>query len=82
MSEEQLEILQRKVKERRAKRASSPKRGSWVSNVPELREIPGLRTWKDICNHIGIETDGDSARRRLKNWVKINRPNWQEVPDV
>lgn len=82
MSEEELEILERRVKEKRAKRASSPKRGSWVVNVPELRAIPGLRTWKDICNHLGIETDGDSARRRLKNWVKRNRPGWPDVPDI
>lgn len=82
MSDEQLEALQTKVKEKRAKRASSPKRGSWVSNIPELRAIPGLRTWKDICNHLGIETDGDSARRRLKNWVKSNRASWPDVPDV
>lgn len=82
MSEEELAALQQKVKEARAKRASSPRPASWVTSVPELRLIPDLKTWKDICDHFGIKTEGDSARRKLKGWVKSKHPQWPEVPDV
>jgi hypothetical protein len=82
MSEKELEALQLGVKEARAKRASSPRPETWVSSVPELRLASGLRTWKDICDYFEIRTEGDSARRKLKNWVKRNHPGWPEVPDV
>ncbi len=82
MSEEELAALQQKVKEARAKRASSPRPASWVASVPELHLISGLKTWKDLCDHFGIKTEGDSARRKLKGWVKNKHPQWPEVPDV
>jgi hypothetical protein len=82
MSEEELEALKQKVKKVSAKRAPSPSPEAWVSSVPELHSISGLRKWKDICNHFGIDTGGDSPRRKLKNWVKSEHPGWPDVPDV
>jgi len=65
-----------------AKKAPSPSPSEWVASVPELRTKRGLNTWKAICDLLKIETAGDSARRRLKNWVKANRPSWPAVPDI
>lgn len=63
-------------------RAPSPKAGEWVSSVPELRSVPNLRSWKDICVHLEIGVAGDSARRKLQDWVNINHPEWPNVPDA
>ena len=82
MSEEELEDAHRKVKEKRAKRASSPKPTSWLLTVPELKDVKGLHTWKDVCDHLGISVAGDSGRRKVLDWVKTNRPKWPPVPDV
>lgn len=65
-----------------AKKAPTPSPTEWVANIPELRGRKGLNTWKAVCNLLKIDTAGDSARRRLKNWVKSNRPTWPAVPDV
>ena len=65
-----------------AKKAPTPSPTEWVANIPELRGRKGLNTWKAVCNLLKIDTAGDSARRRLKNWVKSNRPAWPAVPDV
>ena len=65
-----------------AKKAPTPSPTEWVANIPELRGKKGLNTWKAVCNLLKIDTAGDSARRRLKNWVKSNRPTWPAVPDV
>lgn len=64
------------------KKAPSPSATAWVSSVTELRDKQGLNNWTAICRLLEIDTAGDSARRRLKNWVKINRPNWPDVPDA
>ena len=73
---------QKKLKVTRRQRAPSPRVGEWVSSVPKLRSIPNLRSWKDICVHLEIEVAGDSARRKLKDWVNINHPEWPKVPDA
>lgn len=64
------------------KKVSSPSAEEWASSVPELKAKRGLGTWKAICDLLKIETAGDSARRKLKNWVKANRPSWPPVPDL
>lgn len=64
------------------KKAPSPSPSDWLAMVPQLKTKAGLGTWKSICDYLAIETAGDSARRRLKKWVEMNRPDWPEVPDV
>lgn len=68
----------------RAKKARSPNPADWVASVPELKSKRGLNlnTWKAICDVLKIDTAGDSARRKLRNWVKSNRPAWPAVPDI
>lgn len=66
----------------RRQRAQSPRPVNWLSTVPELRSIPNLRTWQDICAHLGVEVGRDSARRKLKEWVQNKHPKWPEVPDA
>lgn len=62
-------------------RDSSPSSKEWVARVPELCSITGLSSWKEICDHLRIDVGGDSARRRLQQWVKNERPSWPAVPD-
>lgn len=64
------------------KKAPSPSPEQWAASVPELTNKGGLTTWKAICDLLKIDTGGDSARRRLKNWVKANRPAWPQVPEL
>jgi hypothetical protein len=64
------------------KKAPSPNAAEWANGVPELKGKKGLNSWKDICDLLKVETGGDSARRRLRNWVKANRPTWPSVPEV
>lgn len=64
------------------KKTPTPNPAKWASSVPELKSKKGLTTWKAVCDFLEIDTAGDSARRRLKNWVKINRPSWPSVPDL
>lgn len=73
-----------KISMQQAKRsnAPSPKPKDWLIKIPELRSVPNLGSWKAICGHLGIEVAGDSARRRLNDWVMVNRPNWHSVPEV
>ena len=71
-----------------AKRRSEPKKvptpsaTAWISQVPELRTKGELKTWQAICSYLKIDTGGDSARRKLRNWVKDKRPDWPEVPTI
>lgn len=65
-----------------SKKAVTPSVGDWVASVPELKHRKGLTSWKAVCTLLRIDTAGDSARRKLKNWVKINRPGWSPVPDI
>ncbi|MDO8777357.1 MAG: hypothetical protein Q7K57_53315 [Burkholderiaceae bacterium] len=65
-----------------AKKAPTPSPGEWVATVSELKSKKGLTSWKAICDLLKIDTAGDSARRKLKNWVKFNRPLWPAVPDI
>ncbi|MGV8935448.1 MAG: hypothetical protein ACOH1I_12525 [Gallionellaceae bacterium] len=64
------------------KKAPSPSPEQWAASVPELKGKKGLATWQTICDLLKIETAGDSARRKLKNWVKANRPSWPTVPEL
>lgn len=64
------------------KKVPSPSAQQWAASVPNLNDKEGLNTWKAICNLLKIETAGDSARRKLKNWVKANRPDWPSVPEL
>jgi hypothetical protein len=60
---------------------STPSAKEWVKKVPDLNAINGLNNWKDICDHLKIPVEGDSARRRLKIWIEQNRKNWEIVPE-
>ena len=64
------------------KKVPSPSPQQWATSIPELKAENGLNTWKSICFLLKIETFGDSARRKLSNWVKANRPNWPSVPAI
>ncbi len=64
------------------KKVQSPSPQKWAASVPDLKSKEGLSTWKAICSLLKIETGGDSARRKLKNWVKANRPTWPPVPEL
>jgi len=63
-------------------RAASPDPRLWVSQVPELRLVSRLNSWQAICDHLEIDVGFDSARRKLREWVKRNRPTWAPVPDA
>lgn len=63
------------------KKAASPRASEWVSMVPELKQRQGLTSWKAICDYLEIDPEGDSARRTLKAWASINRPDWPAVPE-
>ena len=76
------ELLSESLSLAESKKALSPSAEEWAASISELTGNPGLRNWKAICDALGIETGGDSARRKLRNWVKSNRPNWTPVPDV
>lgn len=65
-----------------AKKAPSPSPQQWAASVPELKTKNGLGTWQAICDVLKVETAGDSARRKLRNWVKANRPSWPSVPEL
>lgn len=64
------------------KKTPSPSPQQWAASVPELKERKDLNSWKEVCVLLKIDTAGDSARRKLKNWVKANRPNWPSVPEI
>jgi hypothetical protein len=53
-----------------------------AATVPELKKQRHLTTWKAITDSLDIETLGDSARRKLAAWVKVNKPQWPPVPDI
>jgi hypothetical protein len=64
------------------KKAVSPSAAAWAQQVHELKSRRNLTTWQAICEFLKIDTAGDSARRKLRNWVRANRPNWPEVPEI
>jgi hypothetical protein len=64
------------------KKAPSPSAQLWSATVPELKSKKGLTSWKAICDLLKINTSGDSARRKLRNWAKENKPDWPEVPGI
>lgn len=64
-----------------SRKTSSPSAREWIEKVPDLHNLSGINSWKDVCNYLSIAVDGDSARRKLKIWVEQNRPNWIRVPE-
>lgn len=75
-------LLAESLGRRPLKKAISPSPQQWVTSVKELKLNKNLNTWKAVCDFLNIETAGDSARRKLRNWVKANRPDWPSVPEV
>jgi predicted type IV restriction endonuclease len=63
------------------KKTGTPSVSDWLQLIPELRKISGLNSWKAVCDYLKIPVEGDSARRRLKIWVDLNRPGWVRVPE-
>ncbi len=63
------------------KKAKTPSARDWIERVPELRGVTGLNSWRDICEHLKISVEGDSARRRLKRWIETYKPNWPNIPE-
>jgi len=59
----------------------TPSAFEWSRGIPELSRIPGLNSWKAICDHFRIDVGGDSARRALKRWASTHRPDWPEIPE-
>jgi hypothetical protein len=70
------------LKKKESKKTPSPSARQWADTVAELKDKKGLTSWKEICDLLKIQVGGDSARRALKNWVKIHKPNWQSVPEI
>ncbi len=68
------------------KRAKSPDASEWITKIPALKSknsgASRLKSWADICTHLGIQVGRDSARRKLGEWVKLNKPAWPPVPDI
>jgi hypothetical protein len=59
----------------------SPSPYEWSQQIPELSGVSECDTWKKICDHLRINVEGDSARRRLAKWVANNKPYWPSIPD-
>jgi hypothetical protein len=62
------------------RKTPTPPAQEWVRKVPELLKEDNLRTWKAICDYLGLDVSGNSARRVLEKWVNQNKPGWPEVP--
>lgn len=58
----------------------TPSALDWSLSIHELAQVNGLTQWSKICNHLGVKFEGDSARRALARWVKVEKPNWPPVP--
>ena len=58
----------------------TPSALDWSLSIHELAQVNGLTQWSKICNHLGVRFEGDSARRALARWVKVEKPNWPPVP--
>lgn len=83
----ELKTLEEKITEKEffkdlpKKKSLSPPFLLWKYCVPELKNIKGLNSWKDACKFLRLNATGDSARRVLKRWAKIHRPEWHEIPE-
>jgi hypothetical protein len=64
------------------KKAPTPSAIEYAASVPELKKQRHLTTWKAITDSLDIDTMGDSARRKLAAWVRVNKPDWAAVPDI
>lgn len=63
-------------------KAQSPSPLLWAMQIPELKNYTNIKTWTDVCTYLNLDSRGDSARRVLKRWVEMNRPEWAPVPDI
>lgn len=68
------------LRSKQPKKAPSPSARLWANSIQELKD-KNLSDWKQICDHLGLDPAGDSARRFLQKWVRINRPSWTPVPN-
>ena len=62
-------------------KSPSPSAYDWSQGVSELSKLSGRVTWRAICDHLGIQVGGDSARRALKDWARENRRGWPLIPE-
>jgi hypothetical protein len=74
-----LESLLEDLRARQPKKAPTPSARQWASSIPELKD-KNLSDWTEICEYLGLDPAGDSARRFMQRWVKANRPSWPPVP--
>ena len=79
MTDAELQTLKEAVDRKHRRRASSPSARDWAATIPELQ--PVQKNWQAFCDHLGIRVNGDSARRALDRWAKVNRANWPNVPN-
>jgi len=80
-ADEQQRLIEEKERITGSK-APSPSAVEWTQKIHELTGISGLNKWSSICDHYKLNFKGNSARRVLQAWVKINKPNWAPVPDA
>jgi hypothetical protein len=76
------EAAEKYIREKKRQRKPSPDPKLWVSQVPELRGVTGLTSWQAVCDHLRVQTGFDSARRKLQDFVREERPKWPPVPDA
>lgn len=67
---------------RMGSKSPSPSAYDWSKGVSELSKLSGRVTWRAICDHLGIQVGGDSARRALKHWARENRRGWPSIPEL
>jgi hypothetical protein len=63
-------------------KSPSPEPAEWAKQIPNLCSAPEFGSWKALCEHFDLDTNGDSARRRLQKWVAAHHPDWPQVPDA
>jgi len=71
----------RKSVSRSLQKKTSPSADDWRIEIPELSKMRPVKTWKAICDYLGIHVGPNSARRALKEWVEDNKPKWPRVPE-
>lgn len=59
----------------------SPSAYDWCRRVPELSRFSDRVKWREICDFLNIEVGGNSARRALRDWVRVNRRGWPAIPE-
>lgn len=64
-----------------SRKKQSPSAYDWSRGISELSDISGRVTWRAICDYLNVEVGVDPARRVLKEWARVNRPDWREIPE-